>query len=317
MRPEQTKALVQSIKKIPLFRGLSPSTIQKILSQCSARTFEPGDVVCANDTPGDEMYILLSGRLAVEADDAVPVASIDPIQTVSEMSLFTRQERTATVRAEAASNVLVVNRLPLESVLKNDADGQVRILRNTIEMLSRKIVEDNVRMRVHLKDRFRAESHIKILNERIDVALGLLEDKGAMTRLEAESAIERGVDEKALRVLVVDDEPVARRMMSEMLPYFDVNEAGGGEEALKLLDKSPPDLVVTDIKMPDMDGMALFDRLREKRPDLPVLAISGYVDATELEGRKFDGYLRKPLKIDEFRAVVDALIAIPRVGNAE
>ena len=316
MPSEQTRALVQSIKKIPLFRGLSPSTIQKILAQCTSRTCEPGDIVCANNTPGDEMYILLSGQLAVVTDDAMPVANIVPVQTVGEMSMFTKQERRATVRADSASSVLVVKKAPLDSVLKNDADGQVRVLRNIIEVLARKIVEDNVRMRVHLRDKFRAEGHIKILNERIDVALGLLEEKGAVSRQEAQAVIEREVDDKVLRVLVVDDEPPARRMMGEMLPYFDVSEAGGGDEALELLDKSPPDLVIVDIDMPHMDGMALFDRLRAKRHDLPVLAVSESVAETELEGRKFDGYLRKPLKIDEFRAMVDTLISIPRTQDA-
>ena len=109
----------------------------------------------------------------------------------------------------------------------------------------------------------------------------------------------------------MNDEPVARRLMGEMLPYFDITEASGGEEALELLQKSPPDIVVTDIKIPQMDGLTLFDRLRESRPDLPILAISGYIAEADLEGRQFDAYLRKPLKIDEFRHTVDALLAKP------
>ena len=306
--PDQRKALVQTIK-IPLFSGLSPSTIAKILSQCHSRTYEPGDVVCASDSPGEEMYILLSGRLCVVTDDAVPVATIDPVQTVGEMSMFTKHERRATVRAERTSSALVVTRAPLESILKTDADGQVRVLRNIIDILARKILDDNVRTRMHLTDKLRAEARIKILNERVEVALGLLEETGKMPREKAEAAIERQVDEKVVRVLVVDDEPVARRMMGEMLPYFDITEANSGEEALELLDKSPPDLVVTDLKMPQMNGLVLLDKLREKRPELPVLAVSGYLAEADLEGREFDGYLRKPLKIDEFRYTVDALIA--------
>lgn len=311
MSPDKKKALIQTIKKIPLFVGLSPSTIAKILSQCTSRTYEAGDVVCANDTPGDEMHILLSGSLSVVTDDAVPVATIEPVQTVGEMSMFTRSERRATVRAETTSNTLVITKAPLESILKTDSDGEVRILRNIIEVLSRKILEDNVRTRGHLQDSLRAEAHIKILNERVDVALRLLEENGDLPRDKAEALIAREVDEKVVRVLVVDDEPMARRLMGEMLPYFDISETNGGQEALELLQKSPPDIVITDIKMPDMDGLTLCDRLRDVRPDLPILAISGYVAEEDLEGRQFDAYLRKPLKMDKFRHTVDALLAKP------
>ena len=316
MSPDKKRALIQTIKKIPLFVGLSPSTIAKILSQCSSRAYEQGDVVCANDTPGDEMYILLSGTLSVVTDDAVPVATIEPVQTVGEMSMFTKHERRATVRAETSSNTLVVTKPPLESILKTDPDGQVRMLRNIIEVLARNILEDNVRTRILLTDTLRAEAHIKILNERLDVALGLLEEKAGLSRDKAEAVLEREVDQKVVRVLVVDDEPVARRLMGEMLPYFDITEASGGEETLELLQKSPPDIVITDIKMPQMDGLTLFDRLRENRPDLPILAISGYMAEADLEGREFDAYLRKPLKIDEFRHTVDVLLAkLPEVTS--
>lgn len=189
MSPDKKKALIQTIKKIPLFIGLSPSTIAKILSQCSSRVYEQGDVVCAIDTPGDEMYILLSGTLSVVTDDAVPVATIEPVQTVGEMSMFTKHERRATVRAETASNTLVITKAPLESILKTDADGQVRMLRNIIEILAKKILEDNVRTRMHLTNSLRAEAHIKILNERLDVALRLLEEKADLSRDEAESVL--------------------------------------------------------------------------------------------------------------------------------
>lgn len=198
MSPDKKKALGQTIKKIPLFSGLSPSTIAKILSKCSSRAYEQGDVVCANDTPGDEMYILLSGTLSVVTDDAVPVATIEPVQTVGEMSMFTKHERRATVRAETSSSTLVVTKASLESILKTDPDGQVRMLRNIIEVLARKIHEDNVRTRVRLTDTLPAEARIKILNERLDVALGLLEEKAGLSRDEAEAVLEREVDQKVV-----------------------------------------------------------------------------------------------------------------------
>ena len=65
MQAEPKKELIGVIKKIPLFTGLAPSQIRRVLSICAAKTYEPEDRICVSGLPSDEMYILISGQLAI------------------------------------------------------------------------------------------------------------------------------------------------------------------------------------------------------------------------------------------------------------
>lgn len=81
-----------------------------------------------------------------------------------------------------------------------------------------------------------------------------------------------------MRVLVVDDDPDYRtmlRMQLELRHQLEVvGEAGDGSEALELLGTTTPDVMVLDLMMPGMDGYETIIHLRERHPDLPVVAYS-------------------------------------------
>lgn len=79
------------------------------------------------------------------------------------------------------------------------------------------------------------------------------------------------------RILVVDDNAEFRRGLGKALRLhgYDVTEAGDGREAMALLRKNPPDLVITDINMPEMDGIEVLNELRATKTAVPVIAISG------------------------------------------
>lgn len=83
------------------------------------------------------------------------------------------------------------------------------------------------------------------------------------------------------RVLVVDDQPFVCRVIGRLLRRagYEAWTAGGGTEALSLLEGQEFDLLLTDISMPGMDGFELVARAREMRPDLPVLYMSGHFSA--------------------------------------
>ena len=101
------------------------------------------------------------------------------------------------------------------------------------------------------------------------------------------------------RVLLVDDDPSLLRLLSLRLRAEDyvVDTADNAEQALAKLEVTQPHLVITDLKMDDMDGVQLFDRIHQMQPTLPVIlltahgSISGAVDATR---RGFYSYLTKP-----------------------
>jgi CheY-like chemotaxis protein len=85
------------------------------------------------------------------------------------------------------------------------------------------------------------------------------------------------VEERPVRVLYVDDEAEERALASVQLGSegFEVIVAANGVEALRIFDDTPIDVVVTDIFMPDEDGIELIQDLRRRRPMLPIVAITG------------------------------------------
>ncbi len=105
------------------------------------------------------------------------------------------------------------------------------------------------------------------------------------------------------RVLVVDDEESIRKSLEKLLSYekYAVSSAADGKTALALVDGERVDIVLLDIKMPGMDGMEVLQRMKESRPELPVVIISGHgtietaVEATKLGA--FD-FIEKPIDME-------------------
>ncbi len=85
-------------------------------------------------------------------------------------------------------------------------------------------------------------------------------------------------DTNSGKVLVVDDEPNATKVLSAILSDagYDVDESSNGEKAIKIISKKDIDVVVTDLKMPGKDGMQLFDYIIENYPDIPVIFLTAY-----------------------------------------
>ncbi|HQR42998.1 MAG TPA: response regulator, partial [Gemmatales bacterium] len=80
------------------------------------------------------------------------------------------------------------------------------------------------------------------------------------------------------RLLIVDDELLIRESLAEFLEQegFTVRTAADGPSALKLADEQPFDLVLTDIQMPQMDGVELLERLQQRNPETFVLLVTAY-----------------------------------------
>jgi two-component system nitrogen regulation response regulator NtrX len=104
-------------------------------------------------------------------------------------------------------------------------------------------------------------------------------------------------------VLVVDDESAIRDSLRMILEYegYGVVEAATGESALAEVRRQSPDAVVLDIKMPEMDGLTVLRRFRERGFEMPVLIVTGHGDvATAVEATRRGAYdfLEKPLERD-------------------
>jgi DNA-binding NtrC family response regulator len=111
------------------------------------------------------------------------------------------------------------------------------------------------------------------------------------------------------RILVVDDEPVVTKSCRRILAEkgYQVDTVESGQEGLQRALDEHFDLVMTDLKMPDLDGMELVRTLRKERPETAIVIITGYgsipsaIEATKLG--VFD-YIQKPFTPDEISSVV-------------
>jgi response regulator NasT len=106
---------------------------------------------------------------------------------------------------------------------------------------------------------------------------------------------------QALRIAIADDEPDMRDYFQQVLPRLGhtvVAVAQNGRELVELCRTQNPDLVITDIKMPEMDGIDAAIQIYQHRP-VPVILVSAFNDAALIERAESDhimGYLVKPIK---------------------
>jgi two-component system OmpR family response regulator len=129
-----------------------------------------------------------------------------------------------------------------------------------------------------------------------------------------ESAEQRG------RVLVVDDEAPITELLSTALRYmgYDVTTAGTGAAALESASRTPPDVIVLDVMLPDIDGFEVCRRLRADGDFVPVI----FLTARDAEGDRITGFIRggddyvtKPFSLEELTLRIGALLRRTGAGN--
>jgi two-component system cell cycle response regulator DivK len=122
-----------------------------------------------------------------------------------------------------------------------------------------------------------------------------------------------------IKVLVAEDNAVNRELLRELLETrgYTVSEACDGQEALRMIEQTHPDILLLDIGMPVLDGFAVIRKIREnpRLVTLPVLAVTAYAmqgDRENVLNSGFDGYLSKPINA---RALADELERLLRKGE--
>lgn len=124
-------------------------------------------------------------------------------------------------------------------------------------------------------------------------------------------------DPRFTRLLVIDDEPGIRRMMELDLRAdgYTVYTAADGDEGLKVFDRHRPSLVLTDLKMPGMDGIEVLRRIKERSPETEVIVITGHGDldlAVESLRLRASDFITKPVDNRALEVALDR--AIERLG---
>ncbi|MGB5277279.1 MAG: sigma-54 dependent transcriptional regulator [Gammaproteobacteria bacterium] len=122
------------------------------------------------------------------------------------------------------------------------------------------------------------------------------------------------------RILLIDDEAIALSNMSHVLEKedYDVTACKDGESGLRAMQHKMFDLVLTDLRMPGIDGMQVLQHVKETMPDLPVIMITGYASldsAVEAMKRGAYHYIAKPFRLDEAREIVRGALDYGRLKN--
>ena len=111
------------------------------------------------------------------------------------------------------------------------------------------------------------------------------------------------------RILIVDDDRLLQNSLTAILrERHQPLVAGSGEEALRLLHRTPVDLVLLDVRLPGMDGIATLEGIRARHPELPVIMMTAYEDTATVIAALRAGahdYLVKPLEIEMFELAVN------------
>ena len=113
------------------------------------------------------------------------------------------------------------------------------------------------------------------------------------------------------RLMIVDDEESIRQGMAKSVPWsewgFEVTAlCANGQEAVQEIERNPPDVVLSDVRMPKMDGLELMQWLNQNHPEIKIVILSGYSDFEYLNmsiKNKVTEYLLKPTDLDEFEEV--------------
>jgi signal transduction histidine kinase len=129
-------------------------------------------------------------------------------------------------------------------------------------------------------------------------------------------------DEAVPSVLIVDDTVENLRLLADLLGEqgYDVRPVTNGRQALQAIEQDPPDLILLDINMPEMDGFEVYRRLRlnERCRDLPVIFLTAMADTAD-KVRAFDmggvDYITKPFQLDEVLARVRTHVALKRARS--
>ena len=121
----------------------------------------------------------------------------------------------------------------------------------------------------------------------------------------------------AAHVLLIDDDADLLRLLSMRLHVqgLRVSTAASAEEGLARIAVEPPQLVISDIRLPGKNGLALFDEIRSTRPTLPVILLTAHgtiPDAVEATSRGVFGYLTKPFDSRVLLAKIEQALQLLR-----
>jgi len=138
--------MMKIVQKISVFVGLTLEQAQSLIQVFKVQQYETGDTVYEVGESGDEMLVLIRGRLSVLSATGRQLGEVPPGQATGEMGLFTGHKRSATIVAIDDCIGLTVNRTMLFSVIEQDPVMKGTILENVVSLMSARLAEANTRL---------------------------------------------------------------------------------------------------------------------------------------------------------------------------
>ncbi|MFN0064403.1 MAG: Stp1/IreP family PP2C-type Ser/Thr phosphatase [Myxococcaceae bacterium] len=141
----EAQSRMEALRKIPLFRHLTYKEQTAILAIASTRTFPAGREIVLEGQPGEELFIVIRGRVAIEKS-GVEIAELRPGGHFGEMGLIDNAPRSATVRASEPTRVMVVSRPDLMNLMRKESVLAVKMLWSFVQVLSDRLRAANMEL---------------------------------------------------------------------------------------------------------------------------------------------------------------------------
>ena len=130
---------VDVLRKMPLFRHLIYKEILRLLNVTTVREYAPGEEIIKEGTPGDEMYVLLRGKIRLHKNDTF-ITHLEPGSHIGEMALIDRrQPRSASATAEERSRVLLLSRRDFYEIIRKEPQLSTKLLWSFTQVLAERL----------------------------------------------------------------------------------------------------------------------------------------------------------------------------------
>ena len=153
-RAQELNRKVEVLRQMPLFRHLTYKEILRVLSVTKVVDFNVGDEILREGAPGDDMFILLKGKVRLHKDGAL-VTYLGPGAHLGEMALVTKQPRSVSAAADDRTRALVLRRQDFNDIIRNEPRLSVKLLWSFVQVLAqrlRKTTADLTGVRQELPD---------------------------------------------------------------------------------------------------------------------------------------------------------------------
>lgn len=135
--------LIEKLKKTNIFKGFETNQIQKIVSLCQEKNLKSNETLFVQGSASDAIYFLISGQLKVCTNDTL-ISTVHDGGVVGEIGTITNTARSASVIATHDSEMLFIKQNDLDSLIANDLALGVKLYKNTVEILSKYLIDNNL-----------------------------------------------------------------------------------------------------------------------------------------------------------------------------